>query len=114
MTITPKTPITRDERLFLSIAVDEALEGHLGECLPYSHKCQPITSIEELERRFRVLDWAASLISAAARADVHESHFGVPYSQTMTDATNFVRAAEGMSDWLRPKRVNDRIEDKPE
>jgi hypothetical protein len=107
MTSPPSKPLTSDERIFLAMAVDDALIGHIGDSLPHHHACKPITSIDELERRFRVLDWASSLISAAARAGVHSTHYDVPYAQLLADATNFVRAAEGMAFWLRPKGVDD-------
>ena len=102
MTTAPTKPITSKERLFLSMAVDDALLVHLGESLPYNPKCSPITSVKELERRFVLLDWAASLISAAARAGVHATQYDVPYAQFLADATSFVRAAEAMTDWLTP------------
>jgi hypothetical protein len=103
MTTANQKPISRDERIFLSMAVDDALIGHIGDSLPHHHTCTPITSVEELERRFRVLEWASALVSAAARAGVYETHYGVAYSQLLADATNFVRAAEGVCDWLKPK-----------
>ena len=106
MTTTAK-PITTDERNFLAMAVADALMDYIGDSIPYHHTCKPITTVEELERRFRVLDWAASLISAAARAGVYQTHYGVPYSQLLADATNFVRAAEVMADWLTSEGVND-------
>jgi protein involved in sex pheromone biosynthesis len=114
MTTTPQTPISGDQRIFLTIAVDDSLFEYIAESLPYHHKCKPVLSVDDLERRFRVLDWAASLVAGAARAGVDSSQYGIPYSQYICDATNFLRAAEGMSDWLRPKSEKNPTGDNPE
>lgn len=97
------SPISTDESIQLSLAVDAALFDLIGESLPYMKTCTPVTSIEELDRRFRTLEWATQLMTATARAGVHNSAYGMPYKQYLTDALNFLKAADAMSEWLKPK-----------
>ena len=94
--------IPRDQELELVMAVDHRLYELLCESLPYSKQCKPIANRKELERRLGCIQWAGSLVAAAARAGVHNSLTGFSYSQQIADATNFVRTVENYFDHWEP------------
>ena len=94
--------IPRDQEIELVIAVENRLFALLCESLPYCKQCKPITNRKELERRFCCIQMAGLLVAAAARAGVHNCLTGIPYSQKIADATNFVRTVENYFDHWEP------------